>query len=789
MKKQEKFILWFSEISKKDLLLVGGKNAALGEMYQKLRDLGIDVPYGFAISASAYRYFLKFNNLTPALKKIIRGVNKQNLSTKGAKIRKMFLAAPLPPELAKEIRVAYRRFEKIYGRNIDVAVRSSATAEDLPTASFAGQQESFLNIRGEKQLLWAVRCCFASLFTDRAISYREDFGFNHLRVFLSVGVQKMVRSDKGSAGVAFTLDTETGFDKVVIINGSFGLGENVVQGKIESDEFIVFKPTKKIISKKLGSKKYTSVYAKGRLTRNQKTPERLRNQFCLPDRLILRLASWCLAIEKHFGGPMDIEWAAEPLKAGGLRLFILQARPETVFRPQKHDFIERYNLQKRSKIIAHGISIGAKIGRGSARIVLDPKDIKKFRKGEVLVTEMTNPDFGPAMKKAAAIVTNQGGRTSHAAIVSRELGIPCVVGTNIATKKIKNGQKITVSAAEGAVGKIYQGLLPIKIERIEVAKILSRLRSRKRTKIMVNIGDPDQAFGLSLLPCDGVGLARIEFIFTNSIKIHPLALIDFDKIKDRKLKTKIKEISRGWEDKEKFFIENLAFGIAKIAAAFWPKPVIVRFSDLKTNEYKGLIGGELYEPNEENPMIGFRGASRYLDKNYSKAFRLECRAMNLVRTGFGLTNIKLMIPFCRTVEESEKVLGVLKQERLIRGKKGLEILVMCEIPSNVILAKDFFNLFDGMSIGSNDLTQLILGIDRDNPRLANIFDEQNKAVILSFRQVISLARKMKKEIGICGQAPSDFPELARFLLRQGISSISLNPDTIVKAIYELFGQI
>jgi len=778
----KKFIYWFSEITIKDIPKVGGKNASLGEMYQKLTTQGVHVPNGFAISAGAYFYLLKKTGIRRRIRKILADLNTadlNNLISKGLAIRQLILEAPLPADLETQIISAYHKLEAEYGKHLDVAVRSSATAEDLPNASFAGQQETFLNIRGDKDLLVACRKCFASLFTNRAISYRHDKGFDHFKVGLSIGVQKMVRADLASSGVMFTIDTETGFRNLILINGSWGLGENIVQGKVTPDEFYVFKPTLEqgfspIISKKLGSKEIKMVYTNRgeKQTKNIKTTKTEQQRFVLTDKEILKLAEWGILIEDHYGKPMDIEWAKDGRTK---KLFIVQARPETVVAMKSTQVLEEYQLEKKGKILVSGSPVGAKIGAGKANIILDVKKINQFKAGEILVTDMTDPDWEPIMKIGAGIVTNQGGRTCHAAIVSRELGIPCIVGTAMATKKIKSGQSITLSCTEGEIGYVYDGILPYKIKKTNLKKI-----KRPKTKIMLNIGQPDIAFSSSFIPNDGVGLAREEFIIANQIKVHPLALINFHQLKDKKAKKKISELTLGYKNKPQYFVDKLAEGIGQIAAAFYPKEVIFRLSDFKTNEYANLIGGWEFEPKEANPMLGWRGAARYYSPNYQAAFLLECKAFLQARQIMGLKNINVMVPFCRTVEEGKKVIAIMEKAGLKRGQDGLEFYVMCEIPSNVILGEEFAEIFDGFSIGSNDLTQLALGVDRDSELVSHIYDERNESVKKLIAQVIKIAKKKNRKIGICGQAPSDFPDFARFLVKQGIDTISLNPDTVIK---------
>lgn len=781
MNKNKKFILWFKDIRAKDVSFVGGKNASLGEMYTKLVPLGIKIPNGFAVTAYAYQYFLKKNKLDAKIRKIIRGLDRsdvKDLAYRGAEIRNLILEAEMPEELAHEIREAYAHLSKKYKmNNVDTAVRSSATAEDLPSASFAGQQETYLNVRGANNLVENCKKCFASLFTNRAIAYRVDQGFSHTKTYLSVGVQKMVRSDQGSAGVLFTLDTESGFKDVILINASWGLGEYVVKGRVTPDQYYVFKTTLEegypaIISKIVGTKDVKLIYSKGG-TKQIKMPASQRDKVVLEDKDILKLSKWSLMIENHYKMPQDIEWAKDG-RTG--ELFIVQARPETVQSQKEQNVILDYELKRRGRVLTEGISVGSKIGQGSAKIIHNPKEMKRFRAGEVLVTRITDPDWEPLMRIAGAIVTEQGGKTSHAAIVSRELGVPCVVGTGNATKVLRPGQKITVSCGEGETGYIYNGLLPFEIKKQIVRNI-----PKTKTKIMMNVGEPELAFEFSHLPNDGVGLAREEFIFTNFIKIHPLALINYENMSGP-VKKRIRKLTRGWDKKEDYMVDKLAEGIARIGAAFYPKPVIVRLSDFKTNEYASLIGGKAFEPKENNPMLGWRGASRYYDPKYKKAFKLECRAIKKARERWGLKNIIVMVPFCRTVEEGKRVLEVMAQSGLKRGKDGLEIYVMCEIPSNVILAKQFAKIFDGFSIGSNDLTQLTLGVDRDSELVSHIYDERNQAVKDLISQVIRDAHESDCKVGICGQAPSDYPEFADFLVEEGIDSISLNPDTVLPTL-------
>ncbi len=793
MQKNKKLILFFKDISIKDIPLVGGKNASLGEMFcsfAKVKSQGskskIKIPNGFAITAFAYQYFIKENKLDKKIKQTLTGLDTHNLkdlAKRGEKTRKIILAAKIPKELEKEIVKAYKELSKQEaGSQIDVAVRSSATAEDLPNASFAGQQESYLNIKGEKDLLKTVRKCFASLFTNRAISYRQEKKFSHFKVSLSIGVQKMVRSDKASAGVMFTIDTESGFRDIILINAAYGLGENVVKGEINPDQYFVFKPKlkkdfKPIVGKALGIKRKKMIYDSKGGTKNIPVSEEEQQMFSLTDEEVLTLARWGMEIEKHYQRPMDIEWAKDG-KDGNL--YIVQARPETVKTIEKANILKNYVLLKQGKVLLEGESVGEKIGQGKVHIIKSAKKIKEFKKGEVLVTRVTDPDWEPIMRMASAIITELGGKTSHAAIVSRELGTPCVVGTGKATKILKNNQAVTISSAEGEVGRVYQGILPFKIKKVNLDKF-----EKPKTKIMMNIGIPRQAFSQSFIPNEGVGLAREEFIIANFIKIHPLALINFKNLKDKKVKKEIEEITVSYKSKTQFFVDKLAQGIGRIAAAFYPKEVIVRMSDFKSNEYRALIGGEDFEPNEENPMLGWRGASRYYDKKYKAAFILECHAIKKVREEFGLDNLKVMIPFCRTPKEGKKVLSIMKEQGLIQGKNGLEVYVMVEIPSNVILADEFAKIFDGFSIGTNDLTQLTLGTDRDSELISHIFDARDQAVKKLVSEVIKVARKNKIKIGICGQAPSDYPDFASFLVQCGIDSISLNPDTVLKTSIEI----
>jgi len=788
--KSSQFVLWFDEIGIEDVGLVGGKNASLGEMYRLLAPKGVRIPNGFAITAYAYRYLIERAGIQEELKRALKGLDTmdvEDLARRGHRIREMIRNSDIPLELRQAIVDAYHKLSKGYkGDDVDVAVRSSATAEDLPDASFAGQQETYLNVHGETALLEAVKNCFASLFTNRAISYRVDKGFDHFKVALSIGVQKMVRSDLATSGVMFTLDTESGFKDVVFITGIYGLGENIVQGAVNPDEYVVFKSTlkqgfKPIIKKVLGEKSMRMVYSMegNKATRNVPVAKEEQQKFCLSDKEVLQLAEWGVIIEDHYTEvkgrwtPMDMEWAKDGETD---QLFIVQARPETVQSRKPKDVIKSYQLTQKGKVLAEGKSVGDKIGQGPAHVITNVKDIARFKDGEVLITEMTDPDWEPIMKKASAIVTNRGGRTCHAAIISRELGVPCVVGTNDGTRKVRAGQKVTVSCAEGEVGKVYDGILKFKVLETKLASL-----PRPKTKVMLNVGNPDDAFALSFLPSDGVGLAREEFVINSSIGIHPMALVHPERI-DEESRAAIEAKTQGYGDKKEFFVDKLAQGVATIAAGFYPRDVILRFSDFKSNEYANLIGGKFFEPHESNPMIGWRGASRYYKDGYKEGFALECEAIRRVRDEMGLTNVKVMIPTCRTVEEGKKVIDVMAKHGLKQGKNGLQVYVMCEIPSNALLAADFLSIFDGFSIGSNDLTQMTLGVDRDSELVADIYDERNPAVLALISMAISTARRLKKKIGICGQAPSDYPEFAKFLVEQRIDSISLNPDAFLKTL-------
>lgn len=783
------FIKWFADITINDVPLVGGKNASLGEMVRELTAKGVKVPDGFAITADTYRHFIREAGIDESIRATLADLDTRdmaNLSTRGQSVRQTILNATLPADLQELITTAYRELQGGSVAPSDVAVRSSATAEDLPDASFAGQQETYLNVHGTAALLETCKRCFASLFTDRAISYRVDKGFDHFKVALSIGVQRMVRSDLACSGVMFTIDTETGFRDAVMISAAYGLGENVVQGSVTPDEFLVFKPTLKtghrpVLQKTVGSKEFKLVYDSGggKMVKNIPVAPADRAKLALTDDEVLELARWACIVEDHYSAkrgqhaPMDLEWAKDGITS---ELFIVQARPETVQSRKDLDVLESYVLSKRSTVMTSGRSVGAKIATGRVRVIKSAEFIGQFEQGEVLVTDKTDPDWQPIMKKAAGIITNRGGRTCHAAIVSRELGVPAIVGTEHGTEALKDGQMVTVSCAEGDTGFVYEGELPFEVQRTDLKTL-----AQPRTKVMMNLANPEAAFALSFIPNDGVGLARMEFIISTYIKIHPLALINFAQLADAAAKAEIEKLTADFTDKPQFFVDKLAQGVGMIAAAFYPKDVILRHSDFKTNEYANLIGGKAYEPAEENPMLGFRGASRYYHPRYQAGFELECRAVKKVRYEMGLTNLKLMIPFCRTLDEGRKVQAEMEKHGLKRGQDGLEIYVMCEIPSNVILAEEFADLFDGFSIGSNDLTQLILGVDRDSEIVAPIFDERNAAVKKMIAEVIATCRAKGRKIGICGQAPSDYPEFAQFLVEQGIDSISLTPDTVLKA--------
>ncbi len=795
VRKAQDLVLWLDNIRLTDIPMVGGKNASLGEMIQQLTPKGIQVPSGFAVTASAYRHFIACNDLDAKLRSLFADLDTadvRNLQQRGQAARSLLLNSPFPPDLEVAIRDAYRDMCNRYGPDVDVAVRSSATAEDLPDASFAGQQETYLNVHSETQVIEACKKCFASLFTDRAISYRHTKGFDHFEVALSVCVQKMVRSDLAASGVMFSIDTETGFKNAVLITAAYGLGENVVQGTVNPDEYRVFKPTLKdgyrpILSKHLGSKALRMVYNTGGTKLVQNVPVSLaeQQQFAITDEEVLQLANWTCLIEDHYSElrgvytPMDIEWAKDGQTG---ELYIVQARPETVQSQKQTNVLRTYQIQKppEAQPITTGRAVGEMVGTGEACVILDVSEIDQFQPGEVLVTMKTDPDWEPIMKQAAAIVTNQGGRTCHAAIIARELGIPAIVGCGDATTMIRTGQAVTVSCAEGEDGFVYDGMLPFTVQETPLDNL-----PETRTQIMMNVGNPEIAFGLSALPNAGVGLARMEFIIANHIQVHPLALVNFDQLSDGSAKRKIARLTQQYADKPQYFVDKLAQGIGTIGAAFYPKPVVVRLSDFKSNEYANLLGGEGFEPDEENPMIGWRGASRYYDDRYRAGFALECQALKRVRDEMGLTNIILMVPFCRTPDEGRRVLAEMAQHGLERGQNGLQVYVMCELPSNVMLADEFAEVFDGFSIGSNDLTQLTLGLDRDSALVAHLFDERNGAVKRMVAQAIATAKAKGRKIGICGQAPSDYPEFARFLVEQGIDSISLNPDSVIKTILDI----
>ncbi|MEH2140999.1 phosphoenolpyruvate synthase [Nostoc sp.] len=809
--KERSLILWFDEVGIADIPVVGGKNASLGEMIQQLTPKGINVPTGFATTAYAYRHFIQSAGLEAKLRKLFADLDVEdvkNLRERGKKARSLLIHTPFPVELREAIAKAYHSLSERYNAETDVAVRSSATAEDLPDASFAGQQETYLNVVGAEGVLAACHKCFASLFTDRAISYRHTKGFDHFSIALAVGVQKMVRSDLATSGVMFSIDTETGFKDAALITAAYGLGENVVQGSVNPDEYYVFKPTLKagfspIIDKKLGSKELKMIYDDGsKFTKNVSVSSSERGKFALSDQEILQLANWACLIEDHYSHvhgiftPMDIEWAKDGITN---QLFIVQARPETVQSQKTGNVLQSYRLvlgnkewgigngeksslpDSQSPIpLVRGRAIGEAISQGKARLILDVQKLEQFKPGEVLVTERTDPDWEPIMKRASAIVTNSGGRTCHAAIIARELGVPAIVGCGNATEILKPGQEVTISCAEGEEGKVYAGLLPFEVEEVPLENL-----PRTRTQILMNVGNPQEALSLSAIPNDGVGLARTEFIIANQIQIHPMALIHFDLLKDEFVKAKIADITALYDEKPQYFVDKLAQGIGRIAAAFYPKPVIVRTSDFKSNEYANLLGGRQFEPHEENPMLGWRGAARYYDQGYREAFALECHAIKRVREEMGLTNVIPMIPFCRTPDEGRLVLAEMAKNGLKQGVNDLQVYVMCELPSNVILAEDFAEVFDGFSIGSNDLTQLTLGIDRDSALVARLFDERSPAVKQMVKMAIKAAKKYNCKIGICGQAPSDYPEFAQFLVEQGIDSISLNPDSVLKTMLEV----
>ncbi|MDZ7762426.1 MAG: phosphoenolpyruvate synthase [Desulfovermiculus sp.] len=787
MSTSDVYIRWLEETNMEDIGQVGGKNAALGAMIRELKDQGVQVPDGFATTAEVYWQVIKFNGLDQVFAELLDDLDKgqKTLPEVGRAIRNRILQFTWPEEIASAITDAYRQLGARYDTEaVDVAVRSSATAEDLPDASFAGQQETFLNVSGENQLLEAIRKCFASLFTDRAISYRQEKNFDHLRVALSAGVQKMVRSDLAGSGVMFSIDTETGFPDTVIVSAAWGLGENVVQGTVTPDEYRVFKPLlgdegyKPIVEKNMGAKERKLVYAHGgtKSTKNVLTAVEEKQTFVLSDAEILQLARWAKAIEDHYGRPMDMEWAKD---GNSGQMFMVQARPETVQSRRGAANLQHYTLKERGEPIIFGLSIGDAIASGKVCRIKSADDIQSFESGSILVTEMTDPDWVPIMKKAVGIVTDHGGRTCHAAIVSREMGIPAIVGTGSGTQVLGHGDEITMSCAEGEEGVVYKGILDYEVSEVSLDEI-----PKTSTQIMMNIASPTAAYRWWRLPCHGIGLARMEFIINNVIKIHPMALLRFDQLQDRQARANIQILTHRYTDKAEYFVDNLAMGIAKIAASQYPYPVIVRMSDFKTNEYANLIGGQAFEPHENNPMIGFRGASRYYSEEYREGFALECRAIKRVREEIGLSNVVVMIPFCRTLAEADKVLQVMAENGLTRGENGLEVYVMCEIPSNIVLAEEFAQRFDGFSIGSNDLTQLILGVDRDSGQLRHLFNEQDEAVKRSISTLLQTvkAKAPQCKVGICGQAPSDYPEFAAFLVREGIDSISLNPDSLLQVM-------
>jgi pyruvate,water dikinase len=792
--KAMKYIKFFNELNNRDVPLVGGKNASLGEMYQELVPKGIKVPNGFAITSDAYWYLLESGGIKQNIEGLLKGVDVHDLDVLkniSDVIRKLIFTTPIPKDLKKEILEAYKILSGEYGlKRADVAVRSSATAEDLPDASFAGQQDTYLNVKGESELIHYIKKCLASLFTDRAISYRASRGFDHFQVALSVGVQKMIRSDLGASGVMFSIDTESGFKDVVLITSSWGLGENIVGGTVIPDEFYVFKPTmdkaNPILKRKLGKKDIKMVYSAAGSkspTHNIPTTAEEQQHFSITDEDVVELAKYAMEIEKHYTKeagvyrPMDMEWAKDGQSG---EIYIVQARPETVQSQKVHkeQILETYTLKAKKsqkELLVEGTAVGGKIGIGKVRIINSLERINELKEGEVLVTDNTDPDWEPAMKKAAAVVTNRGGRTCHAAIVAREIGVPTIVGSHDATQRLQDGIDVTVSCAEGEDGYVYRGVLDFTVEQTDLSTL-----KKSKTNIYMNIANPEKAFSFAQIPNDGVGLARMEFIINNYIKAHPLALVDMhegkEDVADAKL---IKEIASGYKDPKEFFINRVAEGVGMIAAAFYPNPVVVRTSDFKSNEYKKMVGGAPYEPEEENPMLGFRGASRYYSDSYRPAFDWECEALKKVRDEMGLTNVKLMLPFVRTPQEGKKVLKIMAKNGLVQGKNDLEVYVMCELPSNVLLAKEFLKVFDGFSIGSNDLTQLTLGVDRDSELVSFIFDERNMAVKKMLKQAITACKKADKYVGICGQAPSDYPEITQFLVKQGIDSISLNPDSIL----------
>lgn len=779
----ESYIKKFSEIGINDVNSVGGKNASLGEMYNQLTSKGIRIPNGFATTSLAFWEFLKENKIETSLKSILINLDRKaftNLNHIGKKARDLILNATFSEAFSEEI---INEYTTLCGKNKkEVAVRSSATAEDLPDASFAGQHETYLNIKGEAALLEAVKKCFASLYTNRAIKYREDKGFKHETIALSVGVQLMVRADKGCSGVGFTIDPESGFENIILISGVWGLGENMVQGTVNPDEFYVFKPSLTqnkypIIQKKLGDKKLTMIYADNHQSKtimNIETPKEKQEQFVLSDIEVITISKWAKEIENHYQKPMDIEWAKDGITNN---LYITQARPETVHQTRNKNIQMVYKLLDKGQLLSQGNAVGSKIAVGTACFLKSPKEVGELTPNSIIVTDTITPDWDPLLKQVSGIITNKGGRTSHAAIVARELGVPAIVGCGNATSAIKNGASITMSCAEGKTGHIYQGKCNFNTEEIDFSNI-----KLPKTEAKLILADPDSAFQLSSYPNNGVGLLRMEFIITHHVKVHPMALVKFDDIKDNSVKKVIEKITKTYTDKKDYFVDKLSQGIATIAAAFYPKEVIVRLSDFKTNEYANLIGGKDFEPHEENPMLGFRGASRYYNELYKAGFALECKAIKKVHQNMGLTNLKVMVPFCRTLEEGKKVIAVMAENGLKQGDNGLEVYTMVEIPSNVILAEQFAEIFDGFSIGSNDLTQLTLGIDRDSELMMNLFDENNEAAKQMVRMAIQSAKKTHTKIGLCGQAPSDYPEFAAFLVNEGIDSISFNPDALLQGI-------
>jgi pyruvate, water dikinase len=784
-----RYVRFFKNIGIDDVPSVGGKNASLGEMYRELVPKGVRVPNGFAVTAQAYWYILERAGIKTALRDALDGLDPkdvEDLARRGKRARALVYGAALPEDLQKEILQAYRALREEYGARLSLAVRSSATAEDLPDVSFAGAHETYLNIQGDEHLLDACRRCFASLFTDRAIHYRIDQGFDHFKVALSIGVMKMVRSDLAASGVIFSLDTESGFRDVVFITGSYGLGENVVQGAVDPDEFYVFKPTfesghRAVLRRAMGGKKIKMVYASGggrETTRNIPTPKADRTRFCISDDEALTLAEYAIKVEKHYSAkagkprPMDMEWAKD---GDDGQLYMVQARPETVISQRRGNMLETYSLKGSGAVLTSGRSVGEKIVMGTVRIIADPAHLSQFRAGEVLVADTTTPDWEPVMKAAGGIVTNRGGRTCHAAIVARELGIPAIVGADNATSALKDGETVTVSCAEGDIGKVYRGEVPFEVQRTNLEQL-----HRPAMHIMINLGNPDLAFKTSFLPNDGIGLARMEFIINEAIKVHPMAIVHPEKVEDAEERATIERICAGFAKPADFFVQRLAEGVGTIAAAFYPKPVVVRMSDFKSNEYASLIGGKWFEPSEQNPMLGFRGASRYAHPAYAEGFALECAAMRQVREVMGLTNIKLMIPFCRRIAEAEKVVQTMAGLGLARGNDGLEIYVMCEIPNNVLQIDAFSKHFDGFSIGSNDLTQLTLGVDRDSEIVAFDYDERDEGVKQMIRLAVEGCKRNHRHSGLCGQAPSDYPEMAQYLVEIGIDSMSLNPDAVLK---------